>query len=223
MASRGLRAAPGALLHRRGVPPYRGGAHSIGQVSVVLPAHHAVPDSVALRALSWPSDLPQLERLDTAFSTDVVYEVRSAQHGFELVERSISPTLRKQYHVMWDQLAMSSAAIVAVREGALVGVGALEYVAWNRRAILSHLYVDREARGRGIGKRLIQELHARANALHARCLWAETQNVNAPAIRFYESCGFVFSGLDTSLYAPQDGAGETALYFALPSHHGAET
>ena len=158
-----------------------------------------MPDSIEVRALLWPSDLPQLERLDTAFSTDVVYEVHTAPHSLALVERSISPTLRKEYHVAWDQLAMGSATIVAVRHGALVGVAALEYVAWNRRAILSHLYVDREARGRGIGRTLVRELQARANALHARCLWVETQNVNAPAIRFYESCGFVFSGLDTSL------------------------
>ena len=115
----------------------------------------------------------------------------------------------------WDELATSTEAIVALREGTLVGVAALEYVAWNRRGVVSHLYVDRATRQQGIGRRLLRELHARANALHARCLWVETQNVNAPAIRFYESCGFVFCGLDTSLYDPEDLGGETALFFAL--------
>lgn len=189
-----------------------------------MPSKHiSLPASIEVRPLSSPSDLPQLKRLDTAFSTDVVYEVQSAPHGFALVERSISPALRKQYHVAWDELAMSSATIVAVREGVVIGVAALQYVAWNRRAVVSHLYVDRAARGRGIGRRLLRELHARANALHARCLWVETQNVNAPAIRFYESFGFVLSGLDTSLYDPQDIAGETALYFALTSNAERET
>ena len=73
-----------------------------------------VPDSIDVRALLWPSDLPQLERLNIAFSTDVVCEVQSAPHGFLLVERAISPSLRKQYRVDWNQLVMSSAAIVAV-------------------------------------------------------------------------------------------------------------
>ena len=110
---------------------------------------------------------------------------------------------------------MGSATIVAVPDGILVGVAAIEYVAWNRRAILSHLYVEREARGRGIGRMLVQEIQGLANALHARCLWVETQNVNAPAIRFYESCGFAFSGLYTYLYAPHDNADEKALLFTL--------
>lgn len=177
-----------------------------------------MPTSIEVRALLWPSDLPQLERLDTGFSTDVVYQVKPAPHGFTLVEQSISPALQKQYHVAWDHLAASSASIVAVRDGVLLGVAAIEYVAWNRRAVLTHLYVDREARGRGIGRTLVQELQVLANAKHARCLWVETQNVNAAAIRFYESCGFVFSGLDTSLYDPQDNAGETALFFSLPNY-----
>ena len=182
-----------------------------------------MPASIDVRSLSSPSDLVELEHLDTTFSTDVVFEVQSAPHGFALVERSISPALRKQYHVAWDELAASSAAIVAVREGVLIGVGALKYVAWNRRAVVSHLYVDRAARGRGVGTSILRELHARANALHARCLWVETQNVNAPAIRFYESQGFVFSGLDTSLYDPQVVVGETALYFALTTNAARET
>lgn len=170
-----------------------------------------------VRTLSWPSDLPQLERLDTAFSTDIVYDVQSLPHGFAIVERVVAPPLQKQYPIALDNLPACSATIVAEREGILIGVAALQYVAWNRRAVVAHLYVDRAARGQGIGTLLVQELRARAKAFHARCLWVETQNVNAPAIRFYERCGFVLSGLDVSLYDPQDTAGEIALYFVLSS------
>ena len=176
-----------------------------------------VASTIEVRSLAWPSDLAQLERLDTAFTTDVVYDVQLVPRGFVLVERSISVALQKQYHVAWDELATSTVAIVAERAGVLIGIAALKYVAWNRRAVVSHLYVDRAARGQGAGTALMRELRARANALHARCLWVETQNVNARAIRFYEACGLVFSGLDTSLYDPHDMAGETALFFATPS------
>ncbi len=168
-----------------------------------------------VRPLSWPADLPQLERFDTSFSSDVVYDVQSLAHGFAIVERVVTPAFVKQYPVVWEDLCACSAAIVAEREGVLIGVAALQYVAWNRRAVVAHLYVDRIARGQGIGARLVRDLRVLAKALHARCLWVETQNVNAPAIRFYERCGFLFSGLDLTLYDPQDTAGDIALYFAL--------
>ena len=170
-----------------------------------------------IRPLSWPADLPQLERLDTSFSTDIVYDVQSLPHGFAIVERRVTPSLLKQYPIVWEDLRACTAAIVAEREGVLLGVAALQHVAWNRRAAVAHLYVDRPARGQGIGARLVRDLHIRAKALHARCLWVETQNMNAPAIHFYERCGFVFSGLDLSLYDPQDTAGDIALYFVLPN------
>jgi GNAT superfamily N-acetyltransferase len=81
---------------------------------------------------------------------------------------------------------------------------------------VSHRYVERAERGHGVGTGLLRELRDRARALHARHLWVETQNVNAPAIRFYERCGWTLSGLDTSLYDPRDIMGETALFFTSP-------
>jgi ribosomal protein S18 acetylase RimI-like enzyme len=179
-----------------------------------------VASPIEVRSLAWPSDLAPLERLDTTFSTDVVYDVQALPRGFVLVERAISPAFQKQYLVAWDELITSSVAIVAERDGVLVGVAALQYAAWDRRAVISHLYVDRAARGQGVGTDLMRELRVRANALHARCLWVETQNVNAPAIRFYERCGLILSGLDISLYDPQDIVGETALFFASRSADG---
>jgi GNAT superfamily N-acetyltransferase len=170
---------------------------------------------VAVRYLSWPADQPRLERIDTSFITDVVYELQRTSRTFALVERTVAPPLRKEYRVPWEDLPGNTETIVAERAGSLVGVAGLRYVEWNRRAIIAHLYVDRAARGQGIGTRLVQSLHDQAQASLARELWVETQNVNAPAVRFYERCGFVLSGIDTSLYDPRDISGETALFFAL--------
>ena len=176
-----------------------------------------------VRPLSWPSDLAQLAQLDTGFSTDVVYDVQSLRHGFALVERVVVPAFRKLYPITWDDLPTYSATIVAEHGGVIIGVAALQYVAWNRRAAIAHLYVDHAARRRGVGMRLVEELRGRAKALHARCLWVETQNVNAPAIHFYERCGFMLGGLDVSLYDPRHSEGEIALYFVLPSDHERES
>ena len=157
-----------------------------------------------------------LERLDTSFVTDAIYRVIRESRGFSLVERSIDPPLRKSYSVSWHELEAASAAIVAVSGAAIVGVASLSYERWNRRAVATHLYVDAAARGQGVGSRLLHELQSRANALGARSLFVETQNVNLPAIRFYERRGFALVGLDTSLYDPMDTPDESALYLVLP-------
>lgn len=97
----------------------------------------------------------------------------------------------------------------------MLGVAALTLQDWNRRAVISHLYVERSARGHGIGTGLLWEVRRRAETLGARCLWLETQNVNTPAIRFYHRHGFVCCGVDTMLYDPRHTPNEIAVFFAL--------
>jgi ribosomal protein S18 acetylase RimI-like enzyme len=169
---------------------------------------------VILRQLLWPADRAPLERLDTSFDTEVVYDVHQEPSGFALAERPVSPAVHKRYVVRWDEeVAAADTAIVAERDGSIAGVATMQYAAWNRRAIVTHLYVDRVARGATIGRSLLAALRTRAIECGARCLWIETQNVNAPAIRFYQRCGFTVCGLDTSLY--EDPA-ETAIFLTLP-------
>ena len=172
--------------------------------------------SIAIRALNLPDDLAELERLDIGFVTHAIYDVMRDSRGFSLVESTIKPPLRKKYSVDWRAIEAASAAIVAEIDGTIAGVASLNYEGWNRRAVVSHLYVDAAARRRGIGSRLLQELRMRANVFGARSLFVETQNVNLPAIRFYERNGFTLVGLDISLYVARDAPGETALYFATP-------
>lgn len=172
--------------------------------------------SATVRSLEWPTDLEKLEQLDTSFETHSIYEVLRQARGFSIVERSVQPPLRKCYTIDWRELESADAAVVAELDGTLAGVAALEYETWNRRAVISHLYVDRSVRGQGVGQRLLQELQRHAIVLGARVLFAETQNVNVPAIRFYERNDFTLVGLDTSLYDSTADARETALYFVAP-------
>jgi ribosomal protein S18 acetylase RimI-like enzyme len=67
----------------------------------------------------------------------------------------------------------------------------------------------------GVGGALLEAMRDHAHALGAPCLWVETQNVNAPAIRFYRRHGFACCGLDTTLYDPRQLRGETAVFLAL--------
>jgi GNAT superfamily N-acetyltransferase len=175
-----------------------------------------VPPVVHVRDLRWPEDQAHLTRIDTAFATDRIYDVHSSPQGFTLVERAVAPPLIKRYDVSWAELATADVALVAERAGVIVGAAALSQKAWNRRAEVSHLYVEKGERGTGVATSLMGELRLRARELGARCLWVETQNVNVPAIEFYRRNGFVLSGLDTSLYDPRSVKEETALFFASP-------
>jgi ribosomal protein S18 acetylase RimI-like enzyme len=96
----------------------------------------------------------------------------------------------------------------------LVGIMALKFEAWNRRAVVWHFYMAPAYRGRGVGRALMDAAADEAQNRNVRCLWIETQNINYGAIQFYERVGFRWCGLDTSLYDPQRVAPEErALFF----------
>ncbi len=171
-----------------------------------------------IRPARWPQDIPALSAFDTSFLTNTVYRVAQDGLSFRLVEETATPPLHKSYpfdptdpeeRANWDH------AVVAEAGERLFGFAAAQYMAWNRRAVIWHLYVAPDYRGRGVGTRLLDSLDTFARDAGARCLWLETQDVNVPAVRFYLRSGFMLCGLDTSLYDPNGAAGgEVALFFA---------
>ena len=175
---------------------------------------------ITLRAARWPQDAVTLSLLDTSFTTDHIYRPVRTELAFRLEAVSVSPPLRKQYpfhptesveRAEWDYAA------VAEVDGQPAGFVAAQFVAWNRRVVLHHLYITPCHRGKGMGKLLLAEVDTFARSIQARCLWLETQNVNYPAIQFYRRANFTFCGFDTSLYdpgsVPQE---EIALFFSRP-------
>jgi ribosomal protein S18 acetylase RimI-like enzyme len=101
--------------------------------------------------------------------------------------------------------------------GRPVGFAHVQLEAWNRRGVIRDIAVSASSRRAGIGRALVSACHDWAAAVGARCLWLETQNVNAPAIQFYRRLGFVLCGLDVSLYdTPPRGVDEVALFFSRP-------
>ncbi len=170
-----------------------------------------------LRELCWPADREHLLALDTSFTTDRVYRVVATNGAFALEECAITPSLHKTYDLTdeLDALIQNHHVVIAEVDGDVVGMAALKYEAWNRRAVLWHLYIDPKHRGRGIARALIKNAIQVARNWQARCLWLETQNVNYPAIQCYRRLGFELCGLDLTLYDTADlGADEVALFFA---------
>jgi ribosomal protein S18 acetylase RimI-like enzyme len=87
---------------------------------------------------------------------------------------------------------------------------------WNQFAYVDDIVVNPEYRGAGIGRALLERgiQWARENDFPGVML--ETQHDNVSACALYQSCGFVLSGFDSSVYkAIKLPRPETALYWYL--------
>lgn len=172
---------------------------------------------ISIRALEWPSDRDAVLAIDTSVILDQVYRLKREGNSFTLEVVEQSPPKTKRYDLAGeeDSIAGAAWARVALHSGKIVGVATMNFAAWNRRARLEHLYVDKLVRGQGVGRRLVEAALAEAKAAEMRCLWVETQTINAPAVEFYQHLGFQWCGFDTSLY---DSAyivpSEEAIFFA---------
>ncbi|HZO90717.1 MAG TPA: GNAT family N-acetyltransferase [Chthonomonadaceae bacterium] len=175
---------------------------------------------ITIRLAQWPQDVAALSALDTSYITQRIYRPLREEWSFRLIEEDVSPPLRKQHDFRpadpderrnWDYTAIAEA------EGQLAGCAAAQYVAWNRRVVILNLYVAPAYRRLGVGTQLLAALDTFARSVGARWLWAETQNVNYPAIQFYRRSGFRFCGFDDTFYYPESLTdGEVALFFARP-------
>lgn len=81
-------------------------------------------------------------------------------------------------------------------------------------ALLWDIRVAPEARGRGIGRRLLEKIERWAMDRGARWLEVETQDINVPACRFYERRGFELRYVNPAAY-PELPA-ETQLLWHKP-------
>lgn len=75
---------------------------------------------------------------------------------------------------------------------------------WNQRLRISNIFVNEERRHLGVGTVLIRQAKAYAASQHMRGIVLETQSYNVPAIRFYQTHGFVFLGCDLAAFSNED-------------------
>lgn len=87
---------------------------------------------------------------------------------------------------------------------AWAGVALGEVHDWNRTLWVWEFHVAADYHGRGIGRRLMDEVAACGRAAGARALVCETQNTNVAAIRFYRRVGFTLDGVDIAYYTNHD-------------------
>ncbi len=97
----------------------------------------------------------------------------------------------------WDASHLEDPRLVAVEAGEVLGWAALSPV--SRRAVYRgvaevSVYVAAHARGRGIGRLLLEAMVKESEALGFWTLQASIFPENTPSIRLHESCGFRMVG-----------------------------
>lgn len=118
----------------------------------------------------------RLLALDTSFTTDRVFHLEQTNHGFNLDEAAVEQPVNKSYSLVdaVDLIPNHEWVTIAEHNHEVAGVASLMIEAWNRRAVLHHLYVTREVRRIGLGQALVTAAIAAARDRNARCLWVET-------------------------------------------------
>ena len=98
----------------------------------------------------------------------------------------------------------NSVLVVAEDRERLLGNALVFFRAGATRARLYSIVVAREARGRGLGERLLARVEGEARRRGARELALEVRQDNAAAIALYERHGYARSGAKPGYY--EDGA-----------------
>lgn len=152
------------------------------------------------------------------FVSDTVFEVIGSESGFTLRLAKLDPPVHKVFpddDPELDEVPEGKRRFVALDRERVCGYVDTEYERWNRRLIVADIEVAGPYQGRGIGRMLMSQAIDWAQERSAGHVWLEVTNINAPAIRIYQRMGFVFCGLDASLYSGTESDGETALYMSL--------
>ena len=178
--------------------------------------------SFTIREMNRSLDRQGVQAIDTAFETDVVFDLVTTARRIELVERRLEKPLTKRYSIdelyapwaRWDRGWVAEDA-AGSGPSAICGLAAAGYEPWHSRLVLWFLYVAPRWRRRGVGRALLSEVEAHGRSLGATHVWLETQNINVPGIAAYERLGYSLCGAD-SLFYGNDTPGEMAVYLAKP-------
>ncbi|WP_369386912.1 GNAT family N-acetyltransferase [Streptomyces sp. CG1] len=164
-------------------------------------------------------DFAAMAEIDGSFTTDSVFEVTAAAGVFTIRQTALDSPLHKTFPDESDDDdgggdAEPTHTVVAVAGDELCGFLQASFAPWNARVTIRDIEVAPQWRGRGIGSSLMRHAFGFAREHGAVHVWLEVSNINAPAVRAYLRMGFVFCGLDTTLYDGTESAGERALFMS---------
>lgn len=126
------------------------------------------------------------------------YAVRLFAEKLPGIFRRPFPTLEEEREFVAGYVApANSVLLIAEVDGRVIGIAGLRGRTLEQEAHVGHVQVsvDRDHRGKGIGRLLLQRLFAWAPARGATRLEIQALTNNPGAIRLYERVGFVRDGL----------------------------
>jgi GNAT superfamily N-acetyltransferase len=177
----------------------RGAASVVGQdLSMVFRRYH-------------PADYDQVSALWTRINRELA--PAGMEELFEqYIATTISDELARLAEVFRD--AKKNAFWVVDRQGAIVGCFGIESHS-DTNTELRRMYLDREFRGAGIAKRMLECAEERARSLGFRKMLASTAEIQRAADRFYRRSGFRQVRVEVAqvMSAKQVGGGLTRFYF----------
>lgn len=170
--------------------------------------------------VDWSRHEPGICALDVSYTTDHIYRLDRAPLSLTLVPERQDRPLRRAYEPLSTELeqlrGMPHVAVAEDDVGQILGMIAVGFEEWNRRARVDHIFIATDRRGQGIGHALMDDAIAFARQRGAWCLVAETQAANYPAARFYQSVGMRLCAIDDHFYDPSGfGGDDVAIFFAL--------
>ena len=129
---------------------------------------------------------------------------------FETVETMVFPDENYDF----DEISAKGPIFGAYEDGKCIGV-AIYQEHWLKYMYLYDLKTDSAARGKGVGKALIQAGLAEAMERGNVGLYTQAQDNNLNACMFYLKAGFQIGGFDNRVYGGTSQAGKADVIFYL--------
>lgn len=112
----------------------------------------------------------------------------------------------------WERYRKDGVVLSAYLDTCCVGLAICRDSFW-KYMYLYELKVSADARGKGIGRKLVEVAMEEARMRGYRGLYLQAQDTNLNACRFYLKNGFRIGGFDNHVYEGTGQAGKADVYF----------
>jgi ribosomal protein S18 acetylase RimI-like enzyme len=170
--------------------------------------------------------LDELHSIASGYASEEKYDVAHLETDDE-VTFSLSLTQLEQPYIKkysfdeqtldtYTELLANGFCFGVYENETLIGLAISEVHTWNNSLQIHDFHIAEGHRGRGFGRQLMERVVSAARDARLRIVVCETQNKNAPAIKFYKRLGFSLEGVDLTHYRNTDYPdGEIAVFMKL--------
>ncbi|MBR3841056.1 MAG: GNAT family N-acetyltransferase [Erysipelotrichales bacterium] len=134
------------------------------------------------------------------YDSNKIYEVSRDSLSFIIKTKEVPLYTKKFIDTLFEEWIDNPVAYGMFEDDKLIGVIELGDESYASRLRIQELWVDKAYRRNGIGHKLMDKAIEYAREHQYQRVILETQNVNYPAMCFYQKYGFTLIGLTTTEY-----------------------